>query len=89
MGKIAAIVLRFLRLDVKFLISSTYFKFPLVLAFIDYKLKKGGIGPLFYPTGDYEKDLPEIEKFYVSISAKHPESFNLSEQNRPTIQTKG
>ncbi len=54
---------------------------PIILAFIDYKYKKGGLGPVFYPTGDYEKDLKEIEKFYMRFHGKHPERFNLSGKN--------
>ncbi len=50
---------------------------PVILAFIDYKYKKGGLGPVFYPSGNYEKDLKEIEKFYMPFHGKHPERFNL------------
>ena len=56
-------------------------KVPVVMAFIDYKKKKGGLGPLFYPGGDFDKDMKEIEKFYSRFHAKHPERYNLSEQN--------
>jgi len=30
------------------------------LAFLDYKTKKGGLGPVFTITGDYKKDLEVI-----------------------------
>ncbi len=53
---------------------------PIVMAYIDYKYKKGGLGPVFYPTGDFEKDLPEIQKFYLKFNARHPERYNLSRQ---------
>ncbi|MCD4736970.1 MAG: 1-acyl-sn-glycerol-3-phosphate acyltransferase [Bacteroidales bacterium] len=52
---------------------------PLVLGYLDYKLKKGGIEKTLIPSGDYQKDFAEIEKFYRGITAKHPENFNLSE----------
>ncbi len=51
---------------------------PIALAFISYDSKTGGIGPVFMPTGDYEKDLKFIEDFYRDKSARHPERFNLS-----------
>jgi len=53
---------------------------PIVLAFIDYKNKKGGLGPTFYPTGNYDDDLIEIEKFYKNFHARHPERYNLSKK---------
>ena len=55
-------------------------KVPVVMAFIDYKKKKGGIGPLFYPTGDFDKDMKEMEKFYRQFHAKHPERYNLNQE---------
>ncbi len=30
---------------------------PIVLAFMDYRRKAGGIGPTFYPTGNMEEDM--------------------------------
>lgn len=52
---------------------------PIVLGFIDYKKRYCGIEKIFYPTGDYEKDLAEIWDYYRSIKVmgKHPEQFNL------------
>jgi 1-acyl-sn-glycerol-3-phosphate acyltransferase len=55
---------------------------PIVMAYIDYKEKKGGLGPVFYPTGDFEKDLSEIQQFYLTFHARHPERFHLSDENR-------
>ena len=46
---------------------------PLVLGYLDYKNKKAGVGPVFYPTGDYDADLIEIKNFYRKITAKYPE----------------
>ncbi len=53
-------------------------KVPIIMAFIDYKYKKGGLGPVFYPTGNYGKDMKEIEKYYMHFNGKHPERFNLN-----------
>ncbi|MCK5695461.1 MAG: lysophospholipid acyltransferase family protein [Desulfobacula sp.] len=45
---------------------------PIALGFIDYGKKTGGIGPLFYPTGDIEADMKEIRQFYADIKRKYP-----------------
>ncbi|MBF0224610.1 MAG: lysophospholipid acyltransferase family protein [Desulfobacterales bacterium] len=45
---------------------------PIVLGFLDYKLKTGGIGQIYIPTGDIQADLREIQKFYVDIQGKYP-----------------
>lgn len=52
---------------------------PILLGFMDYKTKRCGVEKVFYPTGDYEKDLAEIWDYYRSIKVmgKHPEQFNL------------
>lgn len=45
---------------------------PIVMGFLDYRRKRGGIGPVFYPTGDIEKDMQTIHTFYRNISGKNP-----------------
>jgi 1-acyl-sn-glycerol-3-phosphate acyltransferase len=50
---------------------------PIALAYIDYEKKIGGIGPLVYPSGDYEKDMHLIQEFYRGITPKYPEKFYL------------
>ncbi len=52
-------------------------KVPILLSYIDYEKKEAGVGPPFYPTGDFEKDFKEIENFYRGRKAKYPENFNL------------
>ncbi len=37
---------------------------PILLGFVDASRKELGFGPLFYPTQDYETDLPKIQEFY-------------------------
>lgn len=52
---------------------------PVVLGYLNYRDKKGGVSEIFYPTGNFEKDLKYIEEAYRKIAfAKHPEKFNLS-----------
>jgi 1-acyl-sn-glycerol-3-phosphate acyltransferase len=46
---------------------------PIVLAFLDYLHKAGGIGPVFNPTGDIEADMEYIRAFYATMTGKHPE----------------
>ena len=41
---------------------------PILLGFIDYKKKRCGVEKVFYPSGDYEKDLAEIWEYYKSIN---------------------
>ena len=52
---------------------------PILLGFIDYKKRYCGVEKVFYPSGDYDKDLAEIWDYYRSIKVmgKHPEQFNL------------
>jgi 1-acyl-sn-glycerol-3-phosphate acyltransferase len=50
---------------------------PIALAYLDYNIRKGGVGPVFYPTGDYEADLQEIEKFYYGMKGRKKGRFNL------------
>jgi 1-acyl-sn-glycerol-3-phosphate acyltransferase len=44
---------------------------PVVLAFMDYRRKAGGFGPVFIPTGDIESDIKEIRAFYSGIHGKN------------------
>lgn len=53
-------------------------KVPIVLSYIDYGRKEGGIGPIIYPSGDFEKDFQIITNFYKDKTAKFPENFNLT-----------
>ena len=45
---------------------------PIALGFLDYDRKVGGFGPLFYPTGDIDRDMIAIREFYQPISGKFP-----------------
>jgi 1-acyl-sn-glycerol-3-phosphate acyltransferase len=68
-------------------------KVPIALAFIDYKNKTGGVGPLIDPSGDYEKDMAIIYNFYRDKTARHPERFFLpaepekKQRNETPLQT--
>ena len=45
---------------------------PIVMGFLDYKQKVGGLGPALQPTGDIEADMETIRSFYMDISGKYP-----------------
>jgi 1-acyl-sn-glycerol-3-phosphate acyltransferase len=43
---------------------------PIVLGFLDYGRKVAGLGPMFTPTGDIERDMAEIKRYYAPIKGK-------------------
>lgn len=53
---------------------------PICLSHIDFKTRTTGVGQIFYPTGDYEKDLAEIEKYYYGMQGYNKGWFNLEEK---------
>ena len=46
---------------------------PVVLGFLDYTKKTGGIGPTVMPTGNLDDDMAIIRQFYSEIEGKYPE----------------
>jgi 1-acyl-sn-glycerol-3-phosphate acyltransferase len=50
---------------------------PIALGFLDYKRKIAGITQFYYPTGNFESDLPEIKSFYKNITARYPEKASV------------
>lgn len=53
---------------------------PLVLGYLDYRSKRGGVGPAMYITGDYEKDMEKIQPFYFGMHGLNKGQFNLEEK---------
>lgn len=45
---------------------------PIILGYINYAKKQMGLGPIYYPTGDIEKDIADIQDFYRNIPGKYP-----------------
>ena len=45
---------------------------PIVLGYLDYRRKVGGIGPIVTPTGNMEADMKIIRDFYNDITGKYP-----------------
>lgn len=48
---------------------------PIVLAFMDYQRKVAGLGPVFVPSGDVERDMAEIKRFYAGVKGRNAEQF--------------
>jgi 1-acyl-sn-glycerol-3-phosphate acyltransferase len=46
---------------------------PVLLSFIDASRKECGVGQLFYPTGDVERDLEVIRAFYADKRGVYPQ----------------
>lgn len=51
---------------------------PIVLAFVDYARKVGGLGPEFKPSGDVEADMLEIKRFYAGVKGRNADQFEAS-----------
>ncbi len=54
-------------------------KVPIILGYMDYKKKEGGVFEVVYPSGDYEDDFKKIRDFYKGVTAKYPENFAVPE----------
>ena len=52
---------------------------PIILSYLDYVKKQGVLGPIFYPTGDMEKDIQQIKTFYKDKvdKGRYPEKSTL------------
>lgn len=48
---------------------------PVVAAYIDYRRREVGIGPVFTPTGDWAADMKPVFDFYRGIQPRRPENF--------------
>jgi 1-acyl-sn-glycerol-3-phosphate acyltransferase len=46
---------------------------PIVLAYLDYARRVGGLGPTIWPSGDADADLELIRDFYAGVTAKFPD----------------
>jgi 1-acyl-sn-glycerol-3-phosphate acyltransferase len=48
---------------------------PIVMAYLDYTEKRGGLGPVLQPSGDIEKDMAIVKAFYAPIKGKNADQF--------------
>ena len=51
---------------------------PILLAYMDYTDKRAGLGPVFQPTGDIERDMAVIKAFYAPIRGKNATQFSAT-----------
>lgn len=51
---------------------------PIVLAYMDYERKVSGLGPVFQPTGDVERDMATIKAFYAPFKGRNARQFDAS-----------
>lgn len=48
---------------------------PIMMAYLDYDKKVGGLGPLFQTTGDIQADMAAIKAFYAGVKGKNADQF--------------
>lgn len=48
-----------------------------VPAYMDYERKVAGLGPLFTPTGDVERDMEEVKRFYAGVKGRNADQFDV------------
>jgi 1-acyl-sn-glycerol-3-phosphate acyltransferase len=54
---------------------------PIVLGHLDYEARKGIVGKIIYPSGDFEADMAEIMHYYkLNGKGKFKENFSLDER---------
>jgi len=59
---------------------------PIVCAFLDYRRKVGGIGPVLEATGDVAADMDLVRAFYDGVAGRYPERttpVRLAEEDLP------
>ena len=44
---------------------------PILMAFLDYAQKRGGLGPTLTPSGEVQKDMETVKAFYAPIRGRH------------------
>ena len=49
---------------------------PVVMAYLDYEKKVGGLGPIFRTTGNIEADMAAIKMFYAGVTGKNAGQFH-------------
>ncbi len=49
---------------------------PIVMAYMDYANKRSGLGPVFHPTGDIERDMASIKAFYEPFKGRNETQFD-------------
>jgi len=47
---------------------------PVVIGYLDYRLKEAGIGPVIQPSGNIDEDIEKMKEFGRGVTAKFPEN---------------
>jgi len=55
-------------------------KVPITFGYLDYKLKRAGVGGMLHPTGNVEADFKVINDFYKDIHPKYTDKWSLDER---------
>jgi 1-acyl-sn-glycerol-3-phosphate acyltransferase len=50
---------------------------PIILAYMDYRDKRSGLGPVFTPTGQVEADMAAIKRFYAGVQGRNARQFEV------------
>jgi 1-acyl-sn-glycerol-3-phosphate acyltransferase len=50
---------------------------PVVLGYLDYARKRGGLGPELCPSGDVRADMDIVRAFYADKVGRHPSRFTV------------
>jgi 1-acyl-sn-glycerol-3-phosphate acyltransferase len=61
---------------------------PIACAFLDYRRRVGGIGPVLAPSGDLVADMARIRAFYAGVTGKIPAlttPVRLLEEDEPAV----
>lgn len=46
---------------------------PIVMAYVDFRRRRVGVGPMLHPSGDIHADMAIIRQFYADVTARHPD----------------
>lgn len=49
-------------------------KVPIILGFMDYARKVGGLGPTIWPSGNFAEDMKKMARFYAGVTPRFPEN---------------
>lgn len=56
-----------------FLLIARGARVPIACAYLDYRRRAGGFGPVIGPSGDDQADFEPMRQFYGRVTARHPD----------------
>ena len=51
---------------------------PILMGYLDFRTRRTGLGPVFRPTGDVERDMAAIKAFYAPMKGRNATQFDVS-----------